>query len=234
MGCKGSRVQISALRPLKNKLFLHIAVYRRKRFVSAFVSAPENWLARERVHDALKGVELLMIDIGKRETEREHLDLFLEAYGRATGEALSEMRDCETPDFVGCDANGRVVGIEITTLRFSPDERHWRCLFPPVPDDSRAWFRMLELLRGKGDTLSKGRWPQCERKILVIMTVDATISDIVVGDTTDAPDEGGFDEVWLADYTQGDAFNGVDLFAVVHRTLRGHFSTGNRGQKPYG
>jgi hypothetical protein len=95
-------------------------------------------------------------------------------------------------------------------------------------------FPALGLVRRKAKTLSQGRWAQCERKILVMMTVDAAISDIVVGVTTDTPEEGGFDEVWLADYTEVDAFSSVDLFAVAHRTLRGSFATGNRGQKPYG
>ena len=53
-------------------------------------------------------------ELGKREIEREHLGLFLDAYEAASGESLPEMIDRETPDFIGRDAQGRVVGSEIT------------------------------------------------------------------------------------------------------------------------
>ena len=43
-----------------------------------------------------------------------------------------------------------------------------------------------------------------------------------------------FDEVWLADLTQVEAFGAVDLFAIVHPTLEGRFATGDRDQKPFG
>jgi hypothetical protein len=52
-------------------------------------------------------------DLGKREIERDHLGLFLDAYERATDETFPEMYDSETPDFIGRDHKGRVVGIEI-------------------------------------------------------------------------------------------------------------------------
>jgi hypothetical protein len=55
-----------------------------------------------------------------------------------------------------------------------------------------------------------------------------------VGTETDEPSEGGFDEVWLADCTQIEAFGGVDLFPVVHHALKGRLATGNWGQKPFG
>jgi len=173
-------------------------------------------------------------DLGKREIEREHLGLFLDAYERATGETFREMYDSETPDFIGRDDEGRVVGIEIVQLRFAPDERHMRRIFPPQPEDPDAWWRLLELLHKKDQTLTKGRWSECERKILVIVLVDASIEAVGLGTDTDTPDEEGFDEIWLADYTQVEAFGAVDLFAIVHPELKGHFATGDWGQKPYG
>ena len=83
-------------------------------------------------------------------------------------------------------------------------------------------------------TLKKGRWAECERKILVIILIDTSIDAVAAGSDTDIPDEEGFNEVWLADYTQVEAFGAVDLFAVVHAELEGHFATGDAGQKPYG
>lgn len=74
-------------------------------------------------------------ELGKREIEREHLGIFLDAYEAATGETFAEMIDSETPDFIGRDLQGRVVGIEITQLRFSPDKQDARRIFPPNPTD---------------------------------------------------------------------------------------------------
>ena len=109
-----------------------------------------------------------------------------------------------------------------------------RQIFPPEPEDPDAWWRLLELLHKKDQTLAKGRWSECERKILVIVLVDASIEAVGLGTDTDTPDEGGFDEICLADYTQVEAFGALDLFAIVHPELKGYFATGNWGQKPYG
>ncbi|HEX2379523.1 MAG TPA: hypothetical protein VHI74_02125 [Methyloceanibacter sp.] len=51
--------------------------------------------------------------MGPWKRERDHLGLFLDACERATGETFPEMYDSETPDFIGRDHKGRVVGIEI-------------------------------------------------------------------------------------------------------------------------
>ncbi|MGH8226854.1 MAG: hypothetical protein ACREU3_02945 [Steroidobacteraceae bacterium] len=40
---------------------------------------------------------------------------------------------------------------------------------------------------------------------------------------TDEAEQGGFDEVCLADHTQLDALGAVDLFAVTHASLQGRF-----------
>jgi len=172
-------------------------------------------------------------ELGKRENEREHLALFIDAYRLATGEALLEMYDSETPDFIGQDEVGRIVGIEITQLRFSPDERHMHRIYPLDPYEMDAWWRLLQLMHQKHQKLSKGRWPQCDRKILVIMLVDVSMDAVATGTETDR-DGAGFDEVWLADHTQVEAFGAVDLFAIVHPMLEGRFATGDRGQKPFG
>jgi hypothetical protein len=177
---------------------------------------------------------MIDLELGKREIEREHLELFLDAYQLATGETFSEMYDSETPDFIGRDEAGRIVGIEITQLRFSPDQRHMRRIYPPESHEMDAWWRLLELMHQKDQKLPKGHWLQCDRKILVIMLVDVSIDAVAAGTETGRPDEGGFDEVWLADHTQVEAFGAVDLFAILHPTLDGRFATGDCGQKPFG
>jgi hypothetical protein len=173
-------------------------------------------------------------DLGKREVEREHLTLFRDAYETATGESFPELHDSETPDFIGRDIAGRRVGIEITQLRFSPDEQVSRRIGLVSDDASDTFWLLLGLLHQKGQKLIKGWWPQCERKILVVMAVDSPLHRITPGIETDRPDGDGFDEVWLADLTQVEAFGGVDIFALVHPRLEGLFSTGDWGQNPFG
>ena len=173
-------------------------------------------------------------ELGKREEEREYLALFLDAYRDATGETFPELYDSETPDFLDRDREGRVVGIEITQLRFAPDERHMRLIYPPGHNDTDAFWRLLDLLHQKDQKLTSGAWPKCERKVLVVMLIDAPLGGIAHGIETDRPDEDGFDEVWLADHTQAEAFGEVDIYAVVHPHLEGRFATGDWGQKPYG
>ncbi len=138
--------------------------------------------------------------MGKREFEREYVGLFRDAYQAVTGEMFPELQDCETPDFIGRDKEERIVGIEITALRFSPDKRHMRRIFPPGPYDMDSWWRLLTLIRKKEHTLLKGCWSECERKILVITMIDASICAVTEGTNTETPGEGGFDEIWLADY----------------------------------
>lgn len=174
-------------------------------------------------------------NLGKRMLEGKDLDLFLEAYELATGETLTDFTGSETPDFVGEDASGHSVGIEITTLRFEHDERFLRRIYPPEPGDVDAWMRLMELIQKKTRKLGIGSWAECDRKILVIMMVDISLADLAAGGLqTDQPEPGSFHEVWLADRTQLDAFGAVDLFALAHATQKGHFATANRGQKPYG
>lgn len=172
-------------------------------------------------------------DIGKREIEREHLYRFLDSYTLATGEEIEIVAESETPDFIGRDADGNTVGIELTQVRFSPEERLGRRLFPPAPHDPDAFIKILVLMHKKGRTLGKGNWHLCKRKILVIVLIDADL-DAMAGMDTDQPEEGGFTEIWLADGTQIEIFGGMDLFPMVHPTATGVYDVASRDQKPWG
>jgi hypothetical protein len=101
--------------------------------------------------------------------EREHLALFLEAYETATGETF-DLDDSETPDFIGRDRQGRVVGVEIVRFQYGPDERFMRRIFRKAESfDEDAWWKLLGLVHEKDSKLTKGRWHLCQRKILAVM-----------------------------------------------------------------
>src|SRR5262249_44923819 len=111
-------------------------------------------------------------NLGKREIKREHLALFIDAYEEATGETF-DLVDSETPDFIGRDRQGRVVGIEVTRFQFDPKDRWMRRTFGGGESfDEDAWWKLLGLLHQKDGKLAKGRWHLCERKILVVMLID--------------------------------------------------------------
>ena len=95
-------------------------------------------------------------------------------------------------------------------------------------------MEILVLMHKKDRTLPKGNWHRCKRKILVIVLVDTTIDAMVTGMETDRPEDGGFNEVWLADGTQIDIFGGMDLYAVMHPTADGIYDVASRDRKPYG
>jgi len=161
-------------------------------------------------------------------SEREQLGLFVEAYERATGETFPEIEDSETPDFMGRDAEGRVVGIEITRLRFEQDERFLRRVFAPQSPAMLArgcGCSSLSTRRCRRSQPAAGSTARARFSSSYWSTF--RFSDVTsAGTETDRPETGGFDEVWLADYTQVEAFGAVDLFAAVHPTVRGHFATG--------
>jgi hypothetical protein len=173
-------------------------------------------------------------DISKREVERDHLGYFLDSHRRATGEEIEIVAESETPDFIGRDADGNSVGVELTQVRFSPAERHMRRIFPPEAHDFDAFMEVVALMHKKDRTLRRGNWHLCKRKLLVIVLIDTDLHAMATGTETDRPKEGGFDEVWLADGTQIEIFGAMDLFAVVHPTAAGIYDVASRDRKPYG
>lgn len=168
--------------------------------------------------------------------EEEDLLYFLASYEAATGETFPEMASSETPDFIGRDVQGRIVGIELTKLKFDPGYMFWQRAIEKREwaEDEDAFWRILELLHAKTEKLSTGSWPECERKILVIQLVDYPLSELQHTIETDVPDGTGFSEVWLADYSIIDMYGGVDLFPVTHPELQGAFPVASTDKKPWG
>ena len=101
-------------------------------------------------------------------------------------------------------------------------------------DDRDVFWRLLELLHKKSKTLLQGRWPECTRKILVIQLVDYPLAELLGTMDTDAPNEDGFSEIWLADYSIRDMYGGVDLFPITHPDLEGPFLVASTDKKPWG
>jgi hypothetical protein len=173
---------------------------------------------------------------GKKTAEEMDLKVFLDAYTLATGEEFVGLAASETPDFIGEDREGNRVGIELTQLRFEPDYMFWRNTFDREEwaDHRRADWTILHSIAKKSADLSRGGWPRCTRRMLVIQLVHYPLDELLPNLMTDRPNGINFDEIWLADFTQLHVFGGVDLFPIVHPTVEGLFPVASKDRKPYG
>lgn len=172
----------------------------------------------------------------KKLAEEADLALFLTAYKQATGETFTEVTPSETPDFIANDLLGHSVGIELTRLKFDPDYMFWQRYIErrDMARDDDAFWRILGLIAAKSAKLASGRWPSCQRKLLVIQLVDYPLEQLVGITDTEKPSPGDFTEIWLADYSIVDMFGGVDLLPVVHPELEGPYLVASTGKKPWG
>ena len=172
----------------------------------------------------------------KKEEEWEALSHFMDAYRLITGETFDDIDASETPDFLAQDAQGKIVGIELTQIKTSPEEMFLRRVIENQEwmTDEGGLLHLLNRMHSKEQKLQKGNWATCERRILIIQLVDYPLSEMAFFDfETELPTPGSFTEIWLVDYTTIDAFAGVDLFALVHPTLKGEFPTATKDRKPF-
>jgi len=153
----------------------------------------------------------------KKIHEEIALDFIRRAYQAVAGETFEDIRPSETPDFLASDSKGRTVGIELTRLKFSPDEMWARQVMrrDQWADDNDSAWRLLGLLHAKGLKLQSGSWPGCQRKILFVQVEDSTLERLGPFEI-DVAEAGGFDEVWLADFTILKEQGSVFLQPIVH------------------
>lgn len=177
-------------------------------------------------------------NIGKKLVEEGDLRLFLEAYDYVTGDSLC-VQPSERPDFIGWRSNGDAVGIEITSIvqdpgnvyrkTVIPDERHmdpWSVL------DS-AWARIQE----KDQKRAKPGWQHPEHTILVLRLNEARLRDIKwVFDPSVKHDytSFGFEEIWIADFCDVEAYGDVELFGLYPFKWWGYHERFEPGRKPFG
>jgi hypothetical protein len=173
-------------------------------------------------------------ELAKKLQEESDLSYFLAAYRRATGENFRDVQPSETPDFLARDSRRRVVGIELTQMKFRPVDMSQRRIVDGQEwaDHNDAHWRIMALLHAKEQKLPN--WPACARRMLVIQLADIPLAELMPNIMTDKPEPGGFTEIWLADFTMLEMFGGCDLYPIVHRRLDGLFDVASRDRKPYG
>jgi len=145
------------------------------------------------------------LTVPDKESERELLDHFLKARQRATGRSLTFDDVAERPDFICVRRNRVRVGVEVTKVTFGPDGRLG---LDPVDE-------VIRLIEKKEASRALDGWLFADRSILVLGCPHDSIADL-------APDlllrpnlpQHGFLEIWLADFTQEEAFGNVELFGL--------------------
>jgi len=178
-------------------------------------------------------------EIGKKEIERDELALFLEAYEHATGERLEMRASGENPDFVCARADGSQVGVELTKILRDHHVARWERILDRK--ETMGNYEMLEFIAHQLERKEKARAKRYVKNvpetILVLQLVDGSLLQsfrgILEGLENDFADH-GFAEVWLADYSDVDAYGDIELFGVYSQTQWGHRERPWPDRKPYG
>lgn len=177
------------------------------------------------------------LDNAKKESEVEDIEAFLAAYPRATGEELNLVKVCESPDAVCTRPDGSIVGVEITTVRRSPEMAFLEATdHRDEMDCEEAFDEIVRLTEQKARVRPKFT---AETNILVLAICESDFARVVsLACLVPVEDwaAGGFAEIWLADFRdiRNGAHREVRLFGLYpehYRTLTGR---SEYDQKPYG
>jgi hypothetical protein len=173
----------------------------------------------------------------RKEREAEDLDAFLLCYQRATGLALEMEEESENPDFIVRRLGGQKVGIELTAVREGPAETFYR----PILTGNQEWDpndavdQMCFLIKQKS---SKIRNYQTKYNILVLQNEESNFN-LMSADGNNIPIEdfasAGFDEIWLADYSEirKGVHSEIELFGLYPKRLQAVTRRSDYDKKSY-
>ena len=174
----------------------------------------------------------------KAESEDEDFGLFVSAYARATGDALTAIERPEPPDFLCLRSNGREVGVELTQIMRSPDSVLWDSILYRRTEMG-TWSAATEFDRLLSKKVGKLENFPTKENILLIQSCDADfgmLTDHLLKIPITELKETGFQEIWLGDY-QGyreGAHYGIELHGLFPAKMRHYLPRADWDQKPYG
>jgi hypothetical protein len=173
---------------------------------------------------------------GRAKKMAEEIDLgyFLAAYAQATRRTLRCLESSERPDFICAKSDRSTVGLELVRVTRDPESRWADEVFfrRDHMDPGEALWRVSEAIAVKESKRQQSDWKLKENSILVIQTMDCPLTLL---DSELEPElfrGHGFGEVWLADYSELEAYGTVGLFCLYPTDLWGWYPS-ERG-KPYG
>lgn len=174
----------------------------------------------------------------KKEAELEALNYFLNAYECVTRETLEVLEATERPDFICARQNGERVGVELAKVRRGhPNDILWDKIIEK--QNFMSMEHALEMIQKVADEKEAKRnepdWKLPGTAILLIELRDIRLSEIngcISEDILPALFSVGFAEVWLADFSELEAYDNVELFCIKPKELKGYYPRSI--QKPYG
>jgi hypothetical protein len=174
----------------------------------------------------------------RKEEEIEDIEIFLEAYERATGEALRIEDIDESPDAICIRPDGTLVGVEHTRVRRSPDAAHWDSVFHRR-DEMDVGETLDEIARLIAQKAERRKNFSTSRNILFVALYESGF-DVVVQILENYPSAdaelAGFDEIWLADFkgVRDGAHRETRLFGLFPDAFGYVTDRSSYDQKPYG
>ncbi len=174
----------------------------------------------------------------KKEAELEALRYFIPIYKEVTDDFLEVIEDSERPDFICKRSDGALVGVELARVRRGhPNDVLYDVIvnknIKMVPD--QAIDLIQTLIENKEEKRKANDWKLSEKTILIIQLQESPLRELTSVLTVDTfPDLPGFGffEIWLADFSEKDAYNNIELFCLFPLHMRGYFR--RHLQKPYG
>src|SRR5580692_6301845 len=174
----------------------------------------------------------------RKEEEVEDIEIFLDAYERATGEKLEIDEVEESPDAICRRPDGSLVGVEHTRIRRSPEAAHWAAVLDH--QDEMGFDETLDeidrMISQKCQLLSKFR---TQHNILLIALYESDFDSVVrMLECFPLPDAAtaGFDEIWLADFKgiREGAHREARLFGIFPARFSRVTERSSYDQKPFG
>ena len=174
----------------------------------------------------------------KKGQELEVLEYFDPIYELITNDSLEVIEESERPDFICRRKNGELVGIEIVQVRRGHPEE---ILFDKIISKNQYIhpYETIDLIQDhiyrKELKRNAKDWKLPNNTMLIVQLKESPlweISHVFTEDLfPDLPDY-GFCEIWLADFSEIEAYNNIELFCLFPSDLSGYYK--RPFQKPYG
>lgn len=177
-------------------------------------------------------------DLAKKEAERDSLGYFLLAYQWATGQRLEVISECENPDFICTRENLTEIGIELARITHGPIEKHWDSVLDGRTelDPFDAQDLIYSLIARKESARFNRYVKQVDQCMLVLQLEDGSLASIqhVLDGLQEEFKDHGFEEIWIADFSELDAYGTIELYGLFPLANWGIHKRSNHDSKPYG
>jgi len=178
-------------------------------------------------------------NIGKKMVEENELEYFIDAYENVTGGKLVLLQIGEKPDFLCKRDDDTIVGIELTKIMRDPETAQADRILKRqyYMSDMDALDFIYEVVFKKAEKIAKDNWSTANNIILVLQVMDCQLSELRnILDCKLQKDFTSYDftEIWIAYYTELDAYGDIELFGLYPVKWWGYHQRPNPHRKPYG